>query len=619
MTFKEILPYFQGVRMAGSNKAMCKCPAHYDEKQSLSIEDNGSGKILLHCFAGCQTEEIALAAGLQMKDLYYGGMASKPPWMKYVESVKKKSIEAYYNYTTISGQYAYTKVRMQGKDMVFGILSGDRFTFGLAGRNRREYKAIFGSSPAKIREAVSRNEYIFYAEGEKDVNTLLMYGYTAFTCGGANDWNKAALEVLAGAKVIILADNDEPGKDSACSIYRDMKEADVTAKILLPVADVPHADITDYFQAGHTVQDFDKLIQGDDTKKILKRGKANSKAKAEMVSMENIDEKEPSWLVPGYIFGEGVTTLAGDGGCGKTTVWCAIAAAISSGKVPFMVQEFLPFESKPEKVMFFSAEDSFEYTLRRRLRKNGAILSNIYSIDITDDRFKEVKFNSPFLGELLERYRPALCIFDPIQAFVPPDIRMGERNAMRNCLEPLNGYSKKYGTVFLIVVHSNKQSGVWGRKRIADSADIWDFSRSVLLAGETNQNGIRYISHEKSNCSVTGRTILYAIEDNVIRFVGYSDKKDRDFVTESDYTTRQAPQRQEAKEFILDFLKDGDREVSELDGMAAAMSIGTGTLKRAKADLKREGKIRTWSIGYGPEKKFYIRLLDQVSIQPQNK
>ena len=65
---------------------------------------------------------------------------------------------------------------------------------------------------------------------------------------------------------------------------------------------------------------------------------------------------------------------------------------------------------------------------------------------------------------------------------MPPEIRMGDRNAMRNCLAPLIGYGEKYGVTFLIVEHANKQSGVWGRKRIADSADIWDISRSVIMA-----------------------------------------------------------------------------------------------------------------------------------------
>ena len=196
---------------------------------------------------------------------------------------------------------------------------------------------------------------------------------------------------------------------------------------------------------------------------------------------------------------------------------------------------------------------------------------------------------------------------------------MGDRNAMRNCLAPLIGYGEKYGTTFLIVEHANKQSGVWGRKRIADSADIWDISRSVIMAGETNEKGIRYLSHEKSNYGPTASSILYAIDEEVIRYKGRTDRKDKDFVTAVDYSTRQAPQREEAENFILEFLQDGEKEVSELDDMAAAMSIGKGTLKRAKTQLRQNRKIKTWSSGYGQGKKFYISLLDTPSIQPVNK
>lgn len=334
----------------------------------------------------------------------------------------------------------------------------------------------------------------------------------------------------------------------------------------------------------------------------------------DMVPMDRAEEKTPEWLVTDYIPRYQISSLAGDGGSGKTTVWCSLAADISNGKKTFL-ENFFPDSfggGVPQKVMFFSAEDSFEYTLKRRLRKNGANLANIFSIDIADDRFQDIKFNSHFLERLIEKHRPALCIFDPIQAFVPPDIRMGDRNAMRSCMSPLIGYGEKYGTTFLIIEHANKQSGVWGRKRVADSADIWDISRSVIMAGETNEKGIRYLSHEKSNYGPTGSTVLYAIDDEVVKFKGYTDKKDKDFVTETDYTTRQAPQRAEAKEFILDFLKDGEKEVSELDEMAAAMSISKSTLKRAKSDLKKEGKVkyRPVSLGKGNGVKFNISLTD---------
>lgn len=336
----------------------------------------------------------------------------------------------------------------------------------------------------------------------------------------------------------------------------------------------------------------------------------------EMVTANSAEEKTPDWLISEYMPRYQITSLAGDGGSGKTTVWCAIAAAISSGRETFF-EQFLPDDwpkGDPKKVMFFSAEDSVEYTLKRRLRKNGANLENIMFIDISDDRFQDVKFNSFFLEQLIEKHRPALCIFDPIQAFVPPDIRMGDRNAMRNCLAPLIGYGEKYGVTFLIIEHANKQSGVWGRKRIADSADIWDISRSVLMAGESNEKGVRYLSHEKSNYGPTGSTVLYRIVDEVVQFKGYTDKKDKDFVTEVDYSTRQAPQRGEAKEFILDFLKDGEKEVAELDEMAKAMSISNGTLTRAKADLKRDGKVKYRNTGQGKNKKFFISLTDSEKV-----
>lgn len=334
--------------------------------------------------------------------------------------------------------------------------------------------------------------------------------------------------------------------------------------------------------------------------------------------MDKVEEKEPDWLITDYIPRYQITSLAGDGGSGKTTVWCALAAAVSSGTKSFL-ESFLPDDwgkGEAKKVMFFSAEDSYEYTLRRRLRKNGANLANILTIDIADERFQDIKFNSPFLEQLLNEYRPALCIFDPIQAFVPPDIRMGDRNAMRSCLSPLIGYGEKYGTTSLIIEHANKQSGVWGRKRIADSADIWDISRSVIMAGETSEDGIRYLSHEKSNYGQTGGTVLYAIVDEVIEFKGYTTKKDKDFVTETDFVSRQKPQREEAKEFILEFLKDGEKEVSELDDMAKAMSISANSIKNAKAELKRDGKIkyRTVSLGRGQGTKFYIALIATAKV-----
>lgn len=185
---------------------------------------------------------------------------------------------------------------------------------------------------------------------------------------------------------------------------------------------------------------------------------------------------------------------------------------------------------EPQTVLFFSAEDSMQHVLKKRLRLNGAVMENIKSIDPSDDRFERLKFDDPFLGELIKEHRPALVIFDPIQSFIPWKADLSKRNQVRQSLTNLIKYGEKYGCTFLIIVHTNKQSNVWGRKRIADTADLWDAARSVLIAGETGEDNIRYISHEKCNYGPTGETVLFSIENGAVKFNGYSGKKDREYV-----------------------------------------------------------------------------------------
>lgn len=82
-----------------------------------------------------------------------------------------------------------------------------------------------------------------------------------------------------------------------------------------------------------------------------------------LVSLNDIEEKEASWLVPQRMPKGQIIILAGDGGSGKTSCWCSLAAAISTGAQVFFDEtpkEF--FESEPQKVLFFSSEDKGEVT-----------------------------------------------------------------------------------------------------------------------------------------------------------------------------------------------------------------------------------------------------------------
>lgn len=48
---------------------MALCPTHHDRRPSLSVDEGDGGTVLLYCHAGCKTEDICRALGLDLRDL----------------------------------------------------------------------------------------------------------------------------------------------------------------------------------------------------------------------------------------------------------------------------------------------------------------------------------------------------------------------------------------------------------------------------------------------------------------------------------------------------------------------------------------------------------------------
>lgn len=89
-------------------------------------------------------------------------------------------------------------------------------------------------------------------------------GYTAFTYGGVNDWMADMAQLCKGAVVYVLADNDEPGRRVANTIQSDLQSIAKSVKVIVPVPNIPKADISDYFAAGHSNAEFESLLQQDE-------------------------------------------------------------------------------------------------------------------------------------------------------------------------------------------------------------------------------------------------------------------------------------------------------------------------------------------------------------------
>ena len=69
---EKVLSRLDKVKATGPNKWKACCPAHDDKTPSLGICEAGDGKVLLHCWAGCEARDITAAIGLELRDLFPG-------------------------------------------------------------------------------------------------------------------------------------------------------------------------------------------------------------------------------------------------------------------------------------------------------------------------------------------------------------------------------------------------------------------------------------------------------------------------------------------------------------------------------------------------------------------
>jgi len=70
----DVLDRFQNV-VGNNGKWMALCPAHKDRSPSLAINETDD-RLLLHCYAGCETKHVAAAVGLDMSDLFHQKLTS---------------------------------------------------------------------------------------------------------------------------------------------------------------------------------------------------------------------------------------------------------------------------------------------------------------------------------------------------------------------------------------------------------------------------------------------------------------------------------------------------------------------------------------------------------------
>lgn len=171
--------------------------------------------------------------------------------MVTTESHAQRAVAAY-DYTDAEGRLLYQVVRFETPDGSKTFRQrrprpGGGWTWNLDGVDRVLYRL------PKVLEQARSGRLVAVVEGEKDVEAVEAQGYVA-TCnaGGAGKWQDNYSETLRGARVAIIADDDEPGHQHAAAVAASLEGI---AAALWTVKPAIGKDVSDHLAAGRTLRE----------------------------------------------------------------------------------------------------------------------------------------------------------------------------------------------------------------------------------------------------------------------------------------------------------------------------------------------------------------------------
>ena len=324
------------------------CPAHDDNKPSLSVSVGRDQPVVLHCHAGCSPDEILRALDLTWADLSNDQADSE--WTPHGPAIDV------YDYRDENGTLLFQVLRTADKQFPQrrpDSTAKSGWSWKLGDTRRVLYRL------RRVIDAVSAGEVIYVVEGEKDVHSLEAIGKVA-TCnpGGAGKWRPEYSEFLRDAHVKVIADTDEPGRKHARNVAASLKPVAATVTVCEPPK---HKDITEHLRSGGTLDDLEVTSQADDVPEL-----------AMDVHDLLAGSDEYDWLVPDLLERGDRLVITGFEGFGKSTLIRQFAVRIAAGIHPF--EGTLIDGSK--RVLYVDCENGIAHS-RRKFRPLVQSVANV--------------------------------------------------------------------------------------------------------------------------------------------------------------------------------------------------------------------------------------------------
>ncbi len=372
----------------------------------------------------------------------------------------------------------------------------------------------------RLPELLASDGIAWIVEGEKDVDRLAALGLTA-TCNpmGAGKWQPAYSESLRGRHVIIIPDNDEPGRKHGELIRRALRGIAAGNTIILPLPDLPEkGDVSDWLDAGGDKASLallaERAIAAEDARTAGQQAEnvdadplpdnegnqhredspppgAGSGFRFEPVDSATFAQADyrPSWLVRRLLVQGQPAIVGGPKKALKTSLIIDLALSIANG-IPFLGEFTIPTPARVAVLSGESGEHTLQETAFRVCKAKGV---NLAGADVLWEFRLPQLANLADMGALadgLVARQVRVLLLDPLYLCLLASVNHGLNPASMYDMGPLFAQVSRAcltrGCTPVLVHHFRQSRGAnYDEPQLEDLAfaGIQEFARQWLLVG----------------------------------------------------------------------------------------------------------------------------------------
>lgn len=481
-----------------------RCPAHDDRNPSLSVWEYDDGSAGVNCYAGCEREAVLSRMGLISKDLKAvtsrhiptngrTNSAGRPQTARKraertyptadaaVEAVARSNRfgkpDCVWPYHDVNGTEVARVLRWNmpdGKKEIRPIhRDGTVWRIGSMSVPRQIYR---------LPEVLTATQ-VFVCEGEKAADALRSVGLTATTSPhGASSADKTDWSPLAGKELVIVPDNDEPGRKYADAVYGCLSVLQPTPIVKLMELDglpdkgdafdwVEQRDATDpesLRQQLEALADAAPLFAAPDVNGVATDMNAamapQAKPLPRIISVGTLVERHPQLrpeIVDGLIRQGEICNIIAKSKVGKSWLGYGLALSVATGR-----NWLGRFRCTPGKVLLIDNELHPELLASRipTVASAMGLLPEEYSdrIDVLSLRGHVTPLDGLRNVILdIEPGRYSLVILDAMYRVLPVGVSENDNATMTAIYNTVDGFADATGAAFVLIHHASKgdQSG----------------------------------------------------------------------------------------------------------------------------------------------------------------